>query len=82
MKYNLLEIRKFGDAWNCFHKEDDRDRVKENTKPSPLGFYYYPQTMGFKKAFEKLKACMIKAHEKEIKKLQKSKDILDRFKSD
>jgi len=50
----------------------DIDRVDTDTKPNASGFYHFPETMPPALAFEKLKECMIKTHEKEIVRLQKS----------
>jgi len=45
---------------------------KERTSPSALGYYHFPETMTDEEAFNELKECMIKAHQEEIDRLEKS----------
>ena len=49
---------------------------REKRIPMALGFYHYPASMDDRRAFEKLKDCMVKRHRKEIALLQKSLDKL------
>lgn len=72
MKYNLLEIR-YGimdKKIKAFYREEILERKKGKTKPSNLGFYYFPSTMDKQVAFKELKDHLIKLTKKEIIKLQ------------
>lgn len=85
MKYNMIEIIPRGldrsNPWIVkFDDSDQRDRLssKEYT-PSSLGFFYYPRRWKAKKAFEILKADMMKRRQKEIVTLQKDIDLIGRL---
>lgn len=52
------------------------DYKREKRVPLALGIFNYPATMDDRRAFEKLKACMVKRHRKEITLLQRSLDKL------
>lgn len=80
MKYKTVKI--FPNAlrdkleWRVMFMKGDLDRVETKAVPNALGFFHYPETMPDEDAFEKLKVCMIEAHEKEIKQLKESVDKL------
>ena len=56
-------------------KLDDLERLC-GTRASAYGVYNFPETIPVEEAFNELKSCMIKRHEKEIKQLQDSMDKL------
>ena len=66
-----------GDSWQVTVIELYGERVElEKYIPHPLGMFSYPRSWKASKAKAMLKRVMIKAHEKEIKRLQKSIEAL------
>jgi hypothetical protein len=80
MIYGLVELRPTNGKWEVTHSCDNKDRVKEDTSPNPMGFYYYPARMGRSAGATKLKNFLIEQHKAEIARLQKSLDELKRVK--
>ena len=75
MKYGLIQLRPNvdGDGWQQTGPHyDGEDRKKAKTVPTGFGFYHFPRSMGPKRAFNKLKHHLIKKHEQEISRLEKS----------
>lgn len=60
--------------WRTRHYLDEADRKNvDDPQPLPgLGVFYSPMRRSLKRGFNELKAAMIKAHEDEIEKIQKS----------
>jgi hypothetical protein len=80
VKYNLIRIKINSKGnWEMLQQTDNEERIKGDTKPNPLGFYYYPQTMSKEDAFKELKNYMIKTYYKKIKELSKSLEKLINF---
>jgi len=79
MKYKTAQIyREYFPKrhWKYSITELPGDYQREKRVPMALGFYHYPTSMDDRRAFEKLKDCMVKRHRKEIALLQKSLDKL------
>jgi hypothetical protein len=75
MKFSTVQIRPSGhkrDRWEVSFSDLPFDRVDEKQGPHSLGFYHYPRKMGKEKAFEAMKAHIVKKHEEEIAALTKS----------
>jgi hypothetical protein len=82
MYFDTIEIRPkaFGKkGWEVRHSQLRFDRQPGPGSMSDLGFYHYPRRKGKKKAFEELKAHMIKRHEDEIFNLLRSLDELKKL---
>lgn len=77
MKYSFIEIRanpKFSDERFGFRYDnsDNSDREpKKKYEPHPLGFFYYPKRWEPSKAFNILKDNIITNLKKEVDKIQK-----------
>jgi hypothetical protein len=78
MKYKIVEIQpSLNDEWRVTVREIPGDRVKCNTEPCGMGWYYYDgDSMSDQEAFDKLKSHMLKEHNEKIDQLQKSADKL------
>jgi len=76
MKYKTVKLTPSGDKWLVTWSESNMERVKTKTKPHPLGFYHYPETMSDQEALKALVNCMLKAHTEEISRLNKSLSVL------
>lgn len=74
MYYSTVRIRPSIDAdtWEVFFSDMPYDREPGGEHISGLGFYHYNRRKGKQKAFDTLKADMIKRHKDEIQKLEKS----------
>ena len=80
MLYNTVEIKPSNRSWAVTFKDTLKERKEKETKPSAIGIYHYPETLGKEKAFEVLQAHMIMWHQNliaeltdSLKKLQKVK---------
>lgn len=83
MKFSTVEIRPGGkkhDKWKVSFADIPYDRVNEGHGPHSIGFYHYPRRMGQVKAFEALRAHMVKKLEEKIAALSKSLDELKALK--
>lgn len=81
MKYDLIEIHQTQKGWKYINqRRDNISCVTSKTYPHPNGFFYYPRTTKPEKAFALLKAVVIKKHQEEIDRLQKSLDKLKQLK--
>lgn len=76
MRYNTVKIYPENGRWVVQFYRDENDRVLRVNKPSPLGFYHYPEAMGKEEAFGALKDAMIRAHAEEVNKLLESLEKL------
>lgn len=77
MLYSTIEIKPtIDDEWQVLNYDMPHERAKGNPKPSAMGFYHYHRNIGAEKAFEELKAEMLKKHEEEIARLMASRDSL------
>jgi hypothetical protein len=80
MKFSTVYIRPVGikknRKWEVVFVDLPGDRLNESSGPHNFGFYHYPRRMGKKKAFEVLKAHLVKNHEEEILLLTKSLSAL------
>ena len=77
MKYNTIQIQPVSkDKWGVTVTENQGDRVETETEPDGLGFFHFPETMSVEEAFDCLKTKMIKYHQKEIERLEKSLNAL------
>jgi hypothetical protein len=81
VRYNTVEIKpnSLTEKWVYGFSRDPQDRVRAKTVPNGLGFYVYPTTMSDQKAFDKLKAHLVARHKKEIDRLLKSLDKLEKL---
>jgi hypothetical protein len=80
--FDTIEIKPkaFGKkGWEVRHYQLNYDRVPSEGSMSGLGFYHYPRRKGKQKAFEELKAYLIKRHEDEIFDLLRSLDELKKL---
>ena len=84
MKYKTVEIKRklskhkeVFTSWELLYGGLDNDE-KEDTETSPngLGFYHYKETMPDKEAAQRLKDCMVEAHQKEVDRLTRSINTL------
>ena len=80
MEYKLVEIVPDGTGWRVQCSNVPGDRAAEKTKPSTLGFYYYPDGVSDRVAFEALRdkisadiQSRISALEKKLSELHKLK---------
>lgn len=80
MRYNLVEIFPDGDRWRVRHSQIDGDREAANTKPNPIGCYYYPEDIPSNIAQQELVNAMILAHDKHIADLTNSRKALELLK--
>jgi hypothetical protein len=65
--------------WNVSIRKDELDRRREKQTPLDWGCFWFWHTTPVLKAFNRLKECMIKAHNEEIERLIKSRDALQRL---
>ena len=81
MKFSTVRIRPNvnQDGWEYHFEDHEGDRKNEKTDPNSLGFYHYPQRIGKKKAFEKLRAHLVAKHEETIAALTKSLNSLKKL---
>jgi hypothetical protein len=63
-------------GWKVYVGDLPLERKDENHFPNAVGFYHYPGDLGKDEAFRRLKACMIRSHQKEIEDLTKSLEAL------
>lgn len=76
MKYNTINIYTRDNKWLWHIETRHEEREETDTAPSANGWYHFPETMSPAEAFKKLHSCMMRAHTKEIKRLEKSKAML------
>ena len=82
MKYNTvyIETNKKLNWILSFDLSDNEEReTGEKFRVSSLGFCHYRKTAAHLKAFNKLKSNIIKSHQKEIARLNKSLDKLNKL---
>ena len=77
MQYWLIRIkhkniRTKKEDWELTYFLDETDRIDSKTFPSSEGFYYLPKRKSLQKGVKDLQKHLIKRHEEEIKRLQKS----------
>lgn len=78
MRYKTVEIHPNSEGfWDCYIREDSQDRVRKKTQPHNWGFFHFPASMSDQKAFNMLKASMLKAHRVDIARLTKSMKKLE-----
>ncbi len=69
MKFSTVEIKERATKQGVFivsFSDMEGDRHNEDFGPHGLGFYHYPRRKGKIKAFEELRAHMVKCHEQTI----------------
>lgn len=79
MRYFTMNIKPNRERWTAFVTEDATERRETKTLPNVLGFYHFPNTMSKETAFRRLKKRLIKMHEKEIVRLQRSLAALEKL---
>ena len=82
MKYKTVRIQPYGLSGNKWGYKINRcNHVSPDyvTKPDPLGFYTYPETMSDKEAFQRLKRLLIMNHNSEISRITMSRNELLRL---
>lgn len=74
MYYDCVELHPIpGVGWIVHHSQVHGDRKpRRNYTPHALGFFHYPRKRGIEWGFAALKNAMIKRHEAEIARLEKS----------
>jgi len=72
MRYFTMNIKPNRERWTAFVTEDATERRVTKTLPNVLGFYHFPSTVSKETAFSRLKQRLVKVHEKEIVRLQRS----------
>ena len=82
MKYNTVEIRpNIGRTnWEYYFRTNPGERVAKRESLNEMGFFHFEETRDKEEAFNMLKNVMIRRHEEEIFKLQKSLDKLKKLK--
>lgn len=58
--------------WFVRVTHDTECRQEQHCEPNALGWYWCPESEGLSEAVEKLKDCIVKAHEEEIIRLNSS----------
>ena len=81
MKYNTINIHIRDNKWLWHLEIRPEEREETETVPNANGWYHFPSTMLPSEAFKKLRACMVKRHKFEIKRLEKSLTELQKLKS-
>jgi len=79
MRYFTMNIKPDRERWTAFVTEDATERRETKTLPNVLGFYHYPVTLSKQTAFNRLKQRLVKSHEKEIVRLQRSLKALQKL---
>jgi hypothetical protein len=79
LKYNFIKFIPIDGRFVVNVIQDESDRKYVKTKPNPIGFYHAPEFMSVENAIESLKKTMIDRHIKEIEKLKKSIEQLERI---
>lgn len=82
MKYNTVEIRPNVKRtnWEYSFRTNPGERVPNRESLNDMGFFHFEETRDREEAFNMLKNSMIRRHEEEIFKLQKSLDKLKKLK--
>jgi hypothetical protein len=74
VRYRRIELnpKPLRSIWEASCYLDEEDRVEGDSYPHSAGFYYSPETETTQKGFAKLKSFLVKKHEDEIARLQRS----------
>lgn len=80
MKYKNVRITPENGHWIISVNTDNSDRVDRETKPSPLGYFYFPESVPESEAVLSLLECMIGKHSEELERLANSLNELQKLK--
>lgn len=76
MKYCTVRIQQSKGSWAVTFENLAGGRRAIAQGPHRLGFYHYPRSIGKRRAFERLRAKLVKCHETEIERLRESVERL------
>lgn len=72
MIYKTIQFSQREGNWVFNFRTNNGEREETETTPNANGWYHFPATMTEKEAFKKLRSCMVRAHKKEIKRIEES----------